>query len=105
MRTLILSAAILSTVFLYATEPAGLSEVQQLKAKSYVERRASLPARYEYAKAQALEAVSKQYQAEIQTLEKERAALEADYRLALKATPADVFDWKTLTFTAAKTPK
>ncbi len=84
--------------------PAELSEVQKLKAKSYIERRSSLPARYEYEKAQAIEAVTKKYQQEAVELESERQALEAEFRLMLTAAPNETFDWSSLTFKVKSVP-
>ncbi len=82
--------------------PAELSEVQKLKAKNYVERRSSLPARFEYEKAQAFEAITKKYQQEAAGIEQERQALETEFRTALEPEAATTFDWPSLTFKAPK---
>lgn len=91
------ASALAASLGAQAQEKSKLSEVQILKGDSYVQRRTSLAARFEYEKAQALEAISKKYQQELQSLETERLALEADYRKTLGCALDAAINWQTKT--------
>lgn len=79
-------------------DPPTLSALQLLKGENLTLRRTSLAARFEFEKAQAIEAISKKYQQEVQQLETERIALEAEYRTALKPKDGAVWNWTTHQF-------
>lgn len=95
---LFFAAALAASLGAQAQKPE-LSTEQTLRGDLYVQKRSSLAARFEYEKAQALEAISKKYQQELQQLETERIALEADYRKTLNC---DAWDWTKRACEAAK---
>jgi hypothetical protein len=80
-----------------AADAPVLTETQRLRAQVAQLKTALLTAQYELATCQA--------QASAATITRERAAIEAELRLALKASATAVLDWDTLTFNEPSPPQ
>jgi hypothetical protein len=97
MRVCVGLLLLLLTVPAWAADPPTLTEAQRLRAQVVQLKTALLTAQYELATCQA--------QAGATTITRERVAMEAELRQALKASATAVLDWDTLTFNEPSPPQ